>query len=781
MPRKFMQVSALALVALLLVGVAIFGLSYLTHVRDDQRISLSGQTVPLIKHATLLGSAGSQQQLKLSIGLQLRNQAQLNTLLSSMYNVHSSLYHHFLTPQQFAAEFGPTPSQIQQVVQYLRSQGMTVDTVAPNGLFIDATADVATAEAAFQVKINQYQLGPRSFYANAAAPSLPASVASLILSIGGMDNSVHMHPLYQRATTQGIQPLAGYAAPDLLGAYDASPLHQAGVQGSGQSVAVFELDGFQQSDITTFLSKNNLGTPSITTSLVDGATNTAGAGAIEVELDIEVISEIASKASQVVYIGPNSTQGVNDTYNKIVTDNTTQIASISWGECEAQSGNAELQSLDTIFKQGTAQGITFFSAAGDSGAYDCNDTNLAVDSPASDPYVTGVGGTNLQTNSSAYGSESVWSSPTDTQRSPEGSGGGGGISSLFTKPTWQTGPGVQNQYSNGNREVPDVSADADPQTGYAVYCTVSAAGCPSTGDIVVGGTSAAAPLWAGSMALMNEYLQKQGHTRAGFITPTLYTLASLQPTHSAFHDVASGTNLYYPATAGYDMGSGIGSPDVYNIAQDLAANSTTPPPTSTPIPQPTTQPATPTPAPTSPATPVPTTPPSPTPPPTGTVTPPLPGSSLIQNGGFESGVTGWQESSAGGYELVDSKNPHSGHYSAYFCGYASCNDVISQSFSLPASLGHLSVSYWWYGKTNRTTQSCRDTFTVSLLNSNGQVIKQLQQSCNANATAKWTQNSIDVSSLLSSYAGQSITLVFSGRTTASQQTSSFFVDDIAVA
>ncbi len=783
MPRKFMQVSALALVALLMVGVTIFGFSYLTHERDDQRVPLRGQTVPLIQRSHMLGSAGAHQQLKLSIGLQLRNQTQLNALLSNMYNVHSTLYHHFLTPQQFATEFGPTPTQIQQVVQYLRSQGVSVDSVAPNGLFIDASADVATVQAAFQVKINQYQLGPRTFYANATAPSLPASVASLILSIGGMDNSVQMHPLFQRTASsvaqskQGIQPLAGYAAPDLLGAYDANPLHQANIQGSSQSVAVFELDGFQQSDIDTFLSKNNLGTPSITTSLVDGATNTAGQGAIEVELDIEVIAEMAPKASQVVYIGPNSTQGVNDTYNQIVTDNKTQIASISWGECEAQSGNAELQSLDTIFKQGTAQGITFFSAAGDSGAYDCNDTNLAVDSPASDPYVTGVGGTNLQINSGAYGSESVWSSPTDTQRSPKGSGGGGGISSFFSEPAWQTGPGVQNQYSNGKREVPDISADADPQTGYAVYCTVSAAGCPTSGDIVVGGTSAAAPLWAGSMALMNEYLQSQGHTRAGFLSPTLYTLASSQPTYPAFHDVASGTNLYYPATANYDMGSGVGSPDIYNIARDLASGTTTPTPSPTPTP------ATPTPVPTTPATPVPTatSAPVPTAQPSATAIPPSPGSSLIQNGDFESGVTGWQETSSGGYELVSGKNPHAGQYGAYLCGYGSCNDVISQSFSVPASVGSLNVSYWWYGTTNRTAQSCRDVFSVTLVASNGKVVQRVQQSCNTAAHSQWQQSTVNVGIALSAYAGQRITLVFSARTAASQQTSAFFVDDVSVA
>ena len=283
----------------------------------------------------------------------------------------------------------------------------------------------------------------------------------------------------------------------------------------------------------------------------------------------EVVAAMAPKASQIVYEGPNTTQGVNDTYTRIVDDNKAQIATISWGECEAQSGVAELQTLDAILKRGAAQGISMFAASGDSGAYDCNDNNLAVDSPAGDPNITGVGGTNLQASGGTYGSESVWSSPTDTQRSPRGAGGGGGISNTFTQPSWQVGPGVQNQYSNGNREVPDVAADADPQTGYAVYCTVLASGCPFTGNITVGGTSAAAPLWAGSMALVNEYLQKQNRARVGFANPALYALATAQQQFPPFHDVTSGDNLFYPATATYDQASGLGSPDIYNLARDL--------------------------------------------------------------------------------------------------------------------------------------------------------------------------------------------------------------------
>src|SRR5437879_4127895 len=173
---------------------------------------------------------------------------------------------------------------------------------------------------------------------------------------------------------------------------------------------------------------------------------------------------MAPHAHQIIYEGPNTTQGLNDTYNRIVTDNKSQVATISWGLCEASTGRAELMTLDTIFKQAAAQGISFFAAAGDAGAYDCGDTNLAVDSPASDPYITAVGGTNLQLKAGGpgYGSESVWSNPGAIQRGPKGAGGGGGLSNTFKQSAWQTGPDVKNPYSNGFREVPDVADNADP-------------------------------------------------------------------------------------------------------------------------------------------------------------------------------------------------------------------------------------------------------------------------------------------------------------------------------
>jgi Pro-kumamolisin, activation domain len=796
MQRKLLNKIGMAVVALVVVGGAVFSIRVIAQAKQDQSIPLNGQTVPLVQHAQLLGAANAQQQLNLSIGLHPRNQQELDNLLRNLYDARSSMYHHYLTPQEFADEFGPTPEQQKQVVDYLRNQGLTVTSIAPNGLLIDASATVAQAEAAFQVTINNYQLGTRTFYANAGAPKIPATFSSLIASIGGLDNSVKMHPLLHSVHNLGprsgkpgqnvrltrAQPnaQAGFKPADLVAAYDAGPLQQAGVMGNNQTVAVFELDGYQSSDVTQYLQTYNLGNPSISNVLVDGFDGSAGAGAIEVALDIEVVAAMAPKASQIVYEGPNTTQGVNDTYNKIVTDNKAQITTISWGECETASGAAELQTLDTIFKQGAAQGIAMFAASGDSGAYDCNDTNLAVDSPAGDPYITGVGGTNLQVNNGAYSSESVWSNPSDTQRSPKGAGGGGGLSNTFKLPSWQTGPGVQNQFSNGNREVPDVSADADPATGYSVYCTAAASGCPSSGWIVVGGTSAAAPLWAGSTATMNEYLQKQGKSRMGFANPVLYGLASAQQQFAPFHDVASGTNLFYPATANYDLGSGIGSPDIYNIARDIAGGSVPPPsptasPTGTPNPTPTAT-STPAPSPTATDTPV----PSPTANPTNTPVPP-PSGSLIQNGSFEQGVGPWQETSANGYELIDTTNPHSGQYSAYLCGYSNCDDSIAQDITVPSNASGIKVSYWWFGYTTRTSRACRDALTVTLVDSNGSVIGKLQHSCNTDARNNWQQVSFDVTSNLSSFAGQTVTLVFNAKTSSSASvTSSFFVDDVVV-
>ncbi|MGH2480573.1 MAG: S53 family peptidase, partial [Ktedonobacteraceae bacterium] len=445
----------------------------------------------------------------------------------------------YLTPQQFTAMFSPTSASVNQMVTYLSSEGLHVSSVSSNRLLIDASGSLSTVERAFNMTIADYMLKGRSVYAPTGEPSMPTNFAGLVLNISGLDNVAQYH--HAALQIQKAVPNGGYVPSDLRAAYDMNPL-LSNVDGTGQTTAIFELDGYIPSDVTTYLNTFGLGTAKFSNVFVDGTTNTAGPGAIEVDLDMEVMSAITPGANQKIYIGPNSTTGVNDTYNRIVTDDTARVTSTSWGECEASSGNSELSALDNIFAQAASQGQTIFAAAGDSGAFDCNDNNLAVDYPADDPHVVGVGGTNLQVGTgSVYASESVWSNPSDTQRSPNGSGGGGGLSTFFAKPAYQTGTGVD---SNTMRHVPDVSADADPASGYAVFCTASASGCPASGNVQVGGTSAAAPLWAGVATDTNAFLASQGKSSLGNANAELYTLFNTSQSFTAYHDITVGNNLH---------------------------------------------------------------------------------------------------------------------------------------------------------------------------------------------------------------------------------------------
>jgi hypothetical protein len=570
-----------AIFVMLFAGLAIFrplaSAQAPTTAGKSGRYILTGQRIPALKGKVASAAFPITKTVKLSIALNLHNPQGLAKLLAAQNQRGSALYHHYLTPDQFTAQFGPTAKDVAAVTTFLRGQGLVVDAIAPNHLLIDAHGSVYNVNRAFGTHLGYFAFHGRTVYAPTSDISIPATLANVILSVGGLDDVAHYHPLrIQRtydvpALDPHPGPGGGYTPSELRTAYDMNSLISSD-NGTGQTVAIFELDGYQPTDINTYLSNYSLGSAKYSNVLVDGATNTAGSGAIEVELDMEVVSAIAPGATQHIYIGPNSTTGVNDTYNKIVTDNTAKVTSTSWGECEANSGTSELQALDNIFAQGAAQGQAFFAAAGDSGAYDCDTTALAVDSPADDPNVVGVGGTTLTTGSGGtYSSETVWSCSTCSGRGPNGTGGGGGLSTYFAQPSYQTGPGVSNSYSNGNREVPDVTADADPNSGYSIYCTVTAAGCSGTsGWTVVGGTSAAAPLWAGLSTDTNQYLAGLSKPTLGSASSTLYHLFNTTQTYTAYHDITTGNNLYYPATAGYDLASGIGSPDVWNLARDAA-------------------------------------------------------------------------------------------------------------------------------------------------------------------------------------------------------------------
>jgi len=716
--------------------------------QTETRSVIPGHLIPVLKNHSPLHVSASSGSMQISVALNLRNEDKLNQLLKDQNNPLSPFYHRYLTPAEFTQLFGPTTESVSQVVDYLSGQGLHVSSISSNNTLISASGTVAAVEQAFATSLSDYTFQGRNVHAPTVEPSVPPRLAGLILNVSGLDNVARYQPASKLVPATG--PGGGYTPSELRTAYDANSLIST-ADGTGQTVAIFELDGYKPADITSYLSNYSLGAAKFSNVLVDGATNTAGAGAIEVELDMEIVSALAPGANQKIYIGPNSTAGVNDTYNRIVTDNVAKVTSTSWGLCESSSGTAELTALHNIFAQGTVQGQSFFSASGDAGAYDCGSTTLGVDSPSGDPSVVGVGGTALTVGTGGtYVSEKVWSDPTDTRQFAKGVGGGGGYSSFFNKPTYQTGTGVD---TNTHRHVPDVSADADPSTGYSVFCTATASGCSSASPwIVVGGTSAAAPLWAAIATDTNQYLAGLGKPTLGGANAILYTLFNTAQTFPAYHDVTTGNNLFYNATAGYDLASGIGTPDVWNLARDAAnVGGGTPTPTPTPG-------TTPTPTPTST--------------PGGGTT-----SQLLLNPGFESGGTSWVESSSGGFEIVDPANPHTGTRSAWLCGYNSCSDSILQGVTLPATTTHVTLSFWLFISTSETSTTCFDHFFARVRNNSGTILSTVQSKCNSNVG--WTQYTFDVTSALSGSHGQ-IVQVFFAATTDSSLVTNFFVDDVAL-
>lgn len=717
----------------------------------------------------------------LSISIPLQNQGVLRALLANLYDPASPFYHKFLTSSQFVSQFAPGSKTVSEVSDYLTASGLTVTSVSPSQQFINFKGTVGSIQNAFHVQLHSFSLNGNTYYGPVSDPSVATTLAGMIQNVSGLDNfSVYKTHSHVQATGNGYTPQ------DLQKAYNIAPLASQNLDGSGQSIAFLELDDYQDSDIAAYQQEYNLPqNTNITRMPVDGGA-TIGQGAAEVTLDLEIALAAAPKANLLVYEGPNTGQGINDVYAQIVNDNKAKTVSVSWGLCESQVGSAELQTMDQIFQQGAAEGMSFFAASGDSGAYDCGTSSLAVDSPADDPWVTGVGGTSLTLNGSgSYGSETAWSctSANCQSQAPQGAGGGGGISSIFPVPAFQQGLTPARAGSgNSGRYVPDVGADADPQTGYAIYCTAQSANCQ--GDMVVGGTSAAAPLWAGIDALLNQSLTGQKTGSFGNMNAALYSVAKSQP--NAFHDVKSGDNLHYQATAGYDLATGWGSPDANQLVQGLlayAANgggTTTPPnPTATPNPGSTATPTTGTPT----ATVISGTPT------VGSTTPTIPpttgsGQELLANNGFENGQSPWQQTSSGGYQLIDTSNPNAGSYNGDLCGYLNCDDILYQSFQVPTSGTSLTLSYYWYMVTQETTSSCVDTFTATIAAVNadgslGQSLQQIKKSCNANANNQYDQVTVDISSLLQSNPGDVVAVVFETQANGNQATR-VFVDDVSV-
>jgi uncharacterized protein YkwD len=760
---------AIALITIV-VSLAATGWPRLSlHAADPSATTLRGNVLPILSQATPLGPVDTSQRLTIAIGLRLRNEAALHHFLAQVTDPASSLFGQYLSRDQFVAEFSPTPEQEQAVSEYLQSQGLTITQHFANRLRIDASGTAGQIERAFGITIERYRASApcamscsRTFFANSGPPHLPASIASFVATIDGLQSYIQLYPHLTHTISAhvGSGPGGGYSPADIRAAYNFGPLYSAGGDGTGQTVALYELASFQASNIDTYDRQFGLTPGPLITVPVDGGT-TSTYGQDEVELDIEIVQALALHSSVLVYEGPNGGPGIDDTYTRIVADDRAQVISTSWGACEAAQGASELQYEDMLFQEAAAQGQAIFAASGDNGAYDCGSyTNfLNVDSPASDPYITGAGGTSLMMSNGSYGSESAWG------------GSGGGLSLFFTRPSWQQGPGVLNSASNGYRQVTDVAADANPYTGWSIY----------TGGAwwIFGGTSCAAPLWAAFAADANTYAALHKAPPLGFANPRLYRLTTTLQPYTPFHDVTMGSNGYYAAAPNWDYPTGWGSPNAWNLARDLAA---VPPPNSiaTATPTPTAIPSlTPTrtvvATPTATRTLIPTRTPTATSSPTATRTPtPQPTATtanLIINGGFEEGSDGWTFTGSP-RPTVTTQQAHSGAHSALlgqpiYRFQAPANNQISQTVILPSNASSITLTFWY-------TLTCanKNAQAQASVIAGGTTIPVLKACI---TTSGWRQ----VTANLTAYAGDQATILFADRV-SSYGASQLFIDDVSV-
>jgi kumamolisin len=529
------------------------------------------------KNAIDLGEMDASENMQLSLRLNTPNPDALDQFLVDLYTPGNPKYRGFMTPDEFDTAYGPSASDRQAVTDYLISNGFTID--PSTGPFVRAHAPVAAVESTFQLQMHRYIVTPsdnESYVAVGASddPLFPSELP--VAAIHGLQTHhvrPHMRTTDRVAQVMGTAPdSSGLAPAQIRSGFGLNTIAQTGAK---QTIALLEYAAYTASDITFYATTFGLTAPNLVNVLVDGASatptklSTTNDGQLEVTLDIDMLMITAPAANIMVYEGLDTTDTeYTDVFMKVASDNLAQVVSTSWGASEdnATSGSTVLVMATeaTILKQMAAQGMSFFAAAGDSGAFDNPSlpTTVWVDDPAVQPYSTGVGGTSLTLSAAyAYTSELTW----NDLALKEG-GGGGGISIYYAIPTWQAGFGTATNLGSATmRMVPDVSFNADPVTGYGIYLAAAVTAKLSTVPwLQIGGTSAAAPLWAGFTALVNQARATAGLTTMGYMNPALYQIGQSSLGATAYHDVAGtatvpSTNGHYPAVAGYDLATGWGS------------------------------------------------------------------------------------------------------------------------------------------------------------------------------------------------------------------------------
>jgi subtilase family serine protease len=546
---------------------------------------LHGHVPSVLSKLTQTGAVASTNRMHLAIGLQVRNEAALDDLVQQVSDPSSPNYQHYLTPAEFTQQFAPTEADYQAVIAFAKAHGLTVTATAPNRMLVEVDGTAENVQKAFKVALHTYHHPSenRNFFAPDSEPSVPAGLP--ILDVSGLNNyarpHTHLHfrsnatnspaaKAAPRSTTAnlGSGPQGSYMGNDFRAAY----VPGASQTGVGQNVALVQFDGYFASDISLYESLNGLPNVTLTNILLNGFSGfpTFTGGEVEVSLDIEMVISMAPHINEVlVYEGNPFNFFPNTVLNQIAVDNSARQISSSWGWNGGPSATT-----DQIFKEMILQGQTYYNASGDSDAFLPGEVDNPgfIGVPSSDPYITQVGATTLSTTAAGgpYASETVWNWGNEFPgQGYDGVGSSGGISSYYAIPSWQTNA---NMLFNGGstvfRNIPDVALVGDN------VLVIADGGLEYPG---VGGTSCAAPLWAGFTALVNQQAAAVGHAPVGFINPTLYALAASPYYTNVFHDTIKGDNTWsaspntFFAVSNYDLCTGLGTPNGTNLINALTS------------------------------------------------------------------------------------------------------------------------------------------------------------------------------------------------------------------
>ena len=601
-------------------------------INNSDSVTLAGSKHQLVQPRFDVGAVEpSLKMTRVIVALAPSKEAedQLQTFLNHQQDRTSPDYHHWLTPEQFGQQFGPSPLDIQTVKGWLEQQGLQVTAVAKSGLWMELSGTSAQMEGAFQTQMRQYQVGGETHIANASELSIPAALTPVVRGVVSLHNffkkPLSGKPVMVRATGNGtyvpISPDAtsttgvhALAPGDFATIYDINPVYSGGVTGTGVKIGLVARSDVNQGDFINFRSLTNLPITTVTNVLTlapDPGFDANSDDAVEATLDAQWSGAVAPGANIQVIVSSSTvtSDGVDLSAAYAVDHNLVDILSVSFGQCEASLGAAENSFLNSLWRQAAAQGISVFVSSGDNGSAGCDDPNLnaaatggpAVSGVASTPFNTAVGGTQFSegaggsifwttTNAAGFVSatgylpEAVWneSCNPNTPGSPCAGksfslfAGSGGQSQIYTKPVWQAGfPATDT-----TRDIPDVSLTAAIHDGYLICFNGSCAGGP--GFSIIGGTSASSPSFAGIMALVDQTLGG----RQGLANYALYRLskgASASCTSSTrnnpltpvpagciFNDITTGNNAVpgqsgFNATAGFDLAAGLGSVNVANL------------------------------------------------------------------------------------------------------------------------------------------------------------------------------------------------------------------------